>query len=119
MQIQLKQNEIIVALKQYIESQGINLACKEVTISFTAGRKESGIIADLGIEDAAIPGFTNSDAVESKVPSLAVVSAPAVLAVTEAEAVVSEEKEALHSEATSLEVDGAVTVGARTASLFS
>ena len=75
MQIQLKQTEIIAALKQYIVGQGINLAGKDVSISFTAGRKEAGIIADLVIEDASIPGFTDSPVQET--PVLSVVSAVA------------------------------------------
>lgn len=61
MQIQLKQSEIITALKQYITSQGINLTNKDVTISFTAGRKEAGVTADLLIEDSSIPGFEDDD----------------------------------------------------------
>lgn len=51
MQIQLKQAEIVIALKMYIVSQGIILAGKEVGISFTAGRKEAGVLADISIED--------------------------------------------------------------------
>lgn len=61
MQIQLKQAEIVIALKQYIAAQGINLVGKDVSISFTAGRKEAGIVADLVIEDGAIPGFSDAD----------------------------------------------------------
>ena len=62
MQIQLKQSEIITALKQYIIGQGISLSGKAVDISFTAGRKEAGITADISIEDAGqmIPGFEDS-----------------------------------------------------------
>lgn len=75
MQIQLKQTEIIAALKQYISAQGINLAGKEVSISFTAGRKESGIIADLSIDDVAIPGFSDADtAADPAAPALRVVA---------------------------------------------
>ena len=78
MQIQLKQTEIIAALKQYISAQGINLAGKEVSISFTAGRKESGIIADLSIDDVAIPGFSDADVVvDPAAPALRVVAAAA------------------------------------------
>ena len=54
MQIQLKQNEIVAALKQYISTQGISLRGKNVDISFTAGRKESGITADISIEDIMV-----------------------------------------------------------------
>jgi hypothetical protein len=79
MQIQLKQSEIIAALKQYINSQGISLAGKEVSISFTAGRKEAGITADISIDDVAIPGFTDAtDDAEAAKPVLTVVTAPAV-----------------------------------------
>lgn len=54
MQIQLKQAEIVAALKQYISTQGINLSGKTVDIRFTAGRRESGITADLVIEDSGV-----------------------------------------------------------------
>jgi len=67
MQIQLKQTEIVTALKQYIHNQGINLTGKEVTIAFTAGRKESGISAELTIEDSSIPGFSEADSVVAPV----------------------------------------------------
>lgn len=88
MQIQLKQNEIVAALKQYIANQGINLAGKDVTISFTAGRKEAGITADLVIEDAGIPGFDGTDDEAAK-PSLTVVT-PIVKAVEETAVAVEE-----------------------------
>lgn len=83
MQVQLKQTEIIAALKQFITSQGINLVGKDVSITFTAGRKEAGIIADVSIEDVAIPGFTDEEVQEavkaSEAPALKVVPAsPAV-----------------------------------------
>lgn len=58
MQIQLRQSEIVTALKQYIAQQGINLDGKDVVISFTAGRKESGITAEVAIDDADIPGYS-------------------------------------------------------------
>lgn len=77
MQIQLKQTEIIAALKQYIVNQGISLNGKAVDISFTAGRKEAGITADISIEDAGqlIPGF--EDSVDDSVkPALTVVPTP-------------------------------------------
>lgn len=81
MQIQLKQSEIIAALKQYITGQGISLVNKEVTISFTAGRKEAGITADLLIEASSIPGFEDAD---PEVEADVVVSAPPVLKAVEA-----------------------------------
>jgi len=61
MQIQLKQMEIVAALKQYITQKGIALTGKEVIITFTAGRKEAGITADLAIDDFDIPGFSEAE----------------------------------------------------------
>lgn len=69
MQINLKQSEIEVALKNYIAHQGISLSGKDVSISFTAGRKEAGISADISIEDVAIPGF-DTEEVEPMKPQL-------------------------------------------------
>ena len=57
MQVQLKQAEIIAALKQYISGQGISLKGKQVDMVFTAGRKESGISVEISIDDAGIPDF--------------------------------------------------------------
>ena len=51
MQIQLKQNEIESALKDFISKQGINLKGRTISIVFTNGRKENGITADLSISD--------------------------------------------------------------------
>ena len=60
MQIQLKQPEVEAALKMFISQQGISLVGKAVTIEFTSGRKNNGLTADLVIEDAAIPGYTDT-----------------------------------------------------------
>lgn len=57
MNIQLKQVEIVAALTGYLATQGINLLNKEVTIDFTAGRKASGITADITIEDSVLPAL--------------------------------------------------------------
>lgn len=54
MQIQIKQAEIVTALTGYIAAQGINLVNKKVTIDFTAGRKASGLSAEISIEDDAL-----------------------------------------------------------------
>lgn len=51
MLITLKQREIEAALRQYVATNGINLAGKTVDIAFTAGRKESGLSAEVSIED--------------------------------------------------------------------
>ena len=57
MQINLKQTEIITALKQYIAGQGISLQGKSVDMAFTAGRKEAGISVEISIEDISLPDF--------------------------------------------------------------
>lgn len=57
MQVTLKQTEIEAALKGFITAQGISLNNKQVTVSFTAGRKESGISAEIEIDDLDIPEF--------------------------------------------------------------
>ena len=59
MQINLKQTEIIQALKSYIAQKGINLSGKTVDCAFTAGRKDSGISVEISIEDQEIPGYTD------------------------------------------------------------
>lgn len=61
MLIQLKQAEIVSAIKQYVAQQGINLTGKTVDIAFTHGRKENGLSADVTIEDTEIPGTLVGD----------------------------------------------------------
>lgn len=74
MQIQLKQAEIMTAIKQYVANQGINLNGKTVDISFSATRGAAGIIADVSIEEVNIPGFTDSTVDDAAKPALTVVS---------------------------------------------
>lgn len=54
MEIQLKQSEIELALKDFIQKQGIQLRNRTVQIDFTSGRKENGITANLLISDLSI-----------------------------------------------------------------
>lgn len=69
MQISLKQSEIEVALKNYVSQQGISLYARDVSIAFTAGRKESGISAEITIEDADIP-FGDAELVTAGIPTM-------------------------------------------------
>lgn len=63
MQIVLSQPEIAKAIQLYIVKQGINTVGKDVSMQFTAGRKEQGITVQISIEDSAdIPGFGAEDA---------------------------------------------------------
>lgn len=93
MQIQLKQVEIVEALKAHITKQGFSLAGKTVDISFTAGRKDAGLSADISIEDAELPNLTGDDAGEEVVakPVLAMVKTPVA-------AVATPETEKAHAE---------------------
>ena len=84
--INLKQTEIEQALRAYVISQGISLHGKDLTISFTAGRRESGISAEISIDDVEIPGYTNTVAEEvevNKAPDISL--APTVATVTPVE----------------------------------
>jgi hypothetical protein len=86
MQIQLKQAEITAALHQYVASTGISLAGKTVEVKFTAGRGNTGLSADISIEDSAIPGVELAPSADAVKPTLSVVAAPAAPAATPAEA---------------------------------
>ena len=68
MQIQLKQKEIEAALRGYIIKQGINMEGRTLAITFTSGRKDNGLSADLNIEDEAIPGFSSADRYDEEPP---------------------------------------------------
>ena len=109
MQVQLKQAEIIAALKQYIAGQGISLQGKAVEMAFTAGRKEAGISVEISIEDATVPDFGFSE--DGNVPKLTLVADPMVPAtaslateavaepVAEAQAIPADADEAVATEA--------------------
>ena len=76
MQINLKQTEIIAALKQYIAGQGISLQGKSVDMAFTAGRKEAGISVEISIEDISLPDFGLPE--ESPTAKLTLIADPVV-----------------------------------------
>ena len=76
--INLKQTEIEQALRAYVVAQGISLVGKDLSIAFTAGRRESGISAEISIDDVEIPGYTNAiseDTVINKAPVLSTAAA--------------------------------------------
>ena len=55
MKIQLSQPNIERALVMYLEAQGIKLGTSDVAITFTAGRKQGGLTADVEFDDVATP----------------------------------------------------------------
>lgn len=77
MQINLKQTEIIAALKQYIAGQGISLQGKSVNMAFTAGRKEAGISVEISIEDISLPDFGLPE--EGYTPKLTMIAEPVII----------------------------------------
>lgn len=116
MQIQLRQTEIEAALKQYVTKLGVNLQGKSVTIGFTAGRKDSGLSADISIEDSAefqLDLLPDDD--DETRPALSVVP-PTVEAAPAAKAE-AEEAAALPNTVATVLAEAAVTKAA-TSSLF-
>lgn len=97
MQILLKQHNIEEALRDYVSKQGINLRGKEVSISFTSGRKNNGLTADINIteEEVQFPDLPDDDEEEvmSAKPTLTAVpsDAPAVQAEAVEEGIQQEE----------------------------
>lgn len=51
MRIQLKQDEIEAAIRSYLTGRGIATQNKSVEMTFTSGRKNKGLSADVMIED--------------------------------------------------------------------
>lgn len=81
MQINLKQNDIITAVRGYITQQGINIRGKDVDVKFSMGRGEAGLSASVEITDAGLPDF----GAEENKPALALVTAAAPAAAAAAE----------------------------------
>ena len=50
MQISLNQTEIETAVVNYIAEQGITIAYKDITVTFSAGRGENRLTADINIK---------------------------------------------------------------------
>lgn len=61
MKIQLSQTNIVEGIKMYLQSQGIKLQGRDIQVLFTAGRKQSGLIADVDIEDNSDIGSPITD----------------------------------------------------------
>jgi hypothetical protein len=78
--INLKQLEIEQALRAYVQAQGISLQGKDISISFTAGRKDAGLSAEICIDDIEIPGFSSveEDSTKSTQAATVVTLQPAI-----------------------------------------
>lgn len=77
MQITLKQRDIELALKMYLASQGIALAGRSFDVEFTAGRKESGLLATIDIGPAESLAQAVIDSVKVAEPEAIVAEAEA------------------------------------------
>lgn len=75
MQVTLKESELVVAVRQHLENQGINLSNKDVKIDFSATRGADGIKATIDIETVDMPNLTPNMPAQ-----LRVVAAPTALA---------------------------------------
>lgn len=62
MQISIKQPEVTAAVRAYIAAQGINLAGKEFSVKYTAGRGDGGLSAEVEILSKDLPDFIDDDA---------------------------------------------------------
>ena len=82
MQIQLKQFEIVQAIRQYVSKQGIDLADKTVDMTFTAGRKETGVSVEITIDDLA----SMPDVAATPLPAIVPVQVQAAPAANETQA---------------------------------
>lgn len=85
MQIQIKQNEIIEALKLYLASKGLDLNGKQVEAEFSMTRKPSQVIAEVNITDVMIPGFSDA---EDDMPTIPLVATTLAVVRNEPAAVV-------------------------------
>jgi hypothetical protein len=72
MNVQLNQTEIETAIRQYVNTQGIDLRNKTLAVEFTSGRKANGLSAELVILDVVIPGFTEPYLIEEGTEDVAV-----------------------------------------------
>lgn len=122
MQVILKQRDIEQALKQYIAGQGINLKGKTVNIAFTAGRKETGISAELDIDDISgyIPAAEDLTKDGGQDPILPVAEPESEVAAASAEGTVASEatQEAPFDTAVAESADSAAEPVVKASSLF-
>ena len=76
MNIIIKQKEIEAGIKLYLLQQGIQLNGKTTEISFTAGRKDSGMSAEIEINDAEGVTSVVDTMIQQQAPVAPVVVAP-------------------------------------------
>lgn len=63
MKIALNQSEVVAAIRGYVAAQGIDMAGKQLDVTFTSGRKGNGLTADLDIYTQAEASVGSTDIV--------------------------------------------------------
>lgn len=88
MKIAFNQSEIIAGLKLFIQSQGIDLIGKSVTVDFTAGRGATGLSAEVNIDSDGSKSAGSAEVTKSIEKTIGVATLP-----TEVTTTVSKEPE--------------------------
>jgi hypothetical protein len=84
MKIALNQSEVVAAIRGYVAAQGIDMAGKQLDVTFTSGRKGNGLTADLDIyTQAEASAVVVEDVVVDDVPEVPAPEAPVAVAPTE------------------------------------
>lgn len=84
MKIALNQNEVVAAIRGYVAAQGIDMAGKQLDVTFTSGRKGNGLTADLDIyTQAEASAVVVEDVVVEDVAEVPAPEAPVAVAPTE------------------------------------
>lgn len=84
MKIALNQSEVVAAIRGYVAAQGIDMAGKQLDVTFTSGRKGNGLTADLDIyTQAEASAVVAEDIVVDDVVEVSAPEAPVAVAPTE------------------------------------
>jgi len=84
MKIALNQNEVVAAIRGYVAAQGIDMAGKQLDVTFTSGRKGNGLTADLDIyTQAEASAVVVEDVVVEDTTEVPAPEAPVAVAPTE------------------------------------
>jgi len=84
MKIALNQSEVVAAIRGYVAAQGIDMAGKQLDVTFTSGRKGNGLTADLDIyTQAEASAVVVEDVVVEDVAEVPAPEAPVTVATTE------------------------------------
>lgn len=83
MKIALNQSEVVAAIRGYVAAQGIDMAGKQLDVTFTSGRKGNGLTADLDIYTETEASVVAEDVVVDVVVEDTAPEAPVAVAPTE------------------------------------